>query len=69
MYSDQMRERILNPLKFKQNITRRDLTEQRISQSVLQYNSTDKSLGETSFEDLYVGRQTEDGNPYDDSFY
>ena len=51
-----MKERILNPLKFKQNVTRRDLTEQRISQSVLNYNSTDKSLGETSFEDLYVGR-------------
>jgi hypothetical protein len=41
MYSEKFKERILNPLKFKKNITRRDLTEQRISESVMQFNSAD----------------------------
>lgn len=67
MYSDMFKERILNPLKFKKNITRRDLTEQRISESVMQFNSADQSMSETSFEELFVGQNSVSGNPYDDS--
>ena len=69
MYSEKFKERILNPLKFKKNITRRDLTEQRISESVMQFNSADQSLSETSFEELYVGRNFVDSNPYGDSAF
>lgn len=32
--SDQIKQKILNPLKFKKNVTRRDLTCQKISQSI-----------------------------------
>ena len=36
-----IKERFLNPIKFKKNITRRDITEQRITDSVKQFNSAD----------------------------
>lgn len=35
------KEKYLNPLKFKQNITRRDLTEQKIYETIKSYNTAD----------------------------
>ncbi len=45
-YANLKKEKIFNPLKFKKNVTRRDLTEQRITTSVMQFNSADVSLSE-----------------------
>ena len=35
----------------------------------MQFNSADQSLSETSFEELYVGRNSVDSNPYGDSAF
>ena len=37
-----MKDKIMNPLKFKATITRRDITEQKITDSIKQFNSADR---------------------------
>jgi MOSC domain-containing protein YiiM len=61
-----LKEKIMNPLKFKKNITRRDLTEQKISESVQKFNTADAqtALNQQSVDDLFIG-----SNPYDDSLH
>jgi hypothetical protein len=60
MKSKQLLEKQLNPLKFKQNVTRRDLTEQRITDSILSYNTADPQMTD----DLFIGHFAYDDSPY-----
>ncbi len=52
-----IKDRLLNPNKYRSNVTRRNVTEQRIYESIRQYNMPSQNYFQRDQAQFFVGRQ------------